>query len=135
MVDHVELVGGGSHVPCLVAAVEEGFRPFVVVSGPVGCVWRLLSSVYDTSSTHLPVVIRMPSLPGLDESVHRITPLTFITQLPNQTIHTRIYRNSPAPYIRRTLNAAEAVARGCALVAALHSEVKVKGYMYVCMEV
>lgn len=30
MVDYVELVGGGSHIPCLVAAVEEGMRPFVV---------------------------------------------------------------------------------------------------------
>jgi hypothetical protein len=29
MLDYVELVGGGSHIPCLLTAVEEGMRPFV----------------------------------------------------------------------------------------------------------
>ncbi len=35
MLDYVELVGGGSHIPCLLTAVEEGMRPFVAgYAGP-----------------------------------------------------------------------------------------------------
>jgi len=83
-IDAVELVGGGSHIPCLVAAVEAETRAW--------------SSSSPSSSTS-------PALP-----------------LP------------PPPPLRRTLNAAEAVARGCALTAALHSEAFRVARPYVVMD-
>ena len=82
-IDAVELVGGGSHIPCLVAAIEAEMRAW--------------SSSSSSSSS--------PAFPP----------------------------PPPSP-LRRTLNAAEAVARGCALTAALHSEAFRVARPYVVMD-
>jgi len=84
-IDVVELVGGGSHIPCLTTAIEAEMRAW-------------------SSSSSSPTSQANPSSPP------------------------------PHPPLRRTLNAAEAVARGCALAAALHSEAFRISRPYVVMD-